>query len=677
MKNILYSIFIFCIMMLTITSAQLACAEESGICGDALVWSLSDEGELTISGTGDMTANYNLYATDKQPPWYAHRNNIKSVVIDEGVTTIGQYAFSGCAVLERVQLPGSMTSIGPYAFCNTAVVDISIPDSVTSVGNNAFSGCTKLIRAKLSNGITVLSNYVFSGCSSLSEVIIPDSVTTINSYAFQNCEMLEVVTVPNSVTSISAGAFSGCDSLREISLPFVGTKKGATETNGLFGIIFGNSYYQSDEMDYTSQYYSETSGMYYTKVPDSLKKVTIAMGPVLSYGAFSNCKNITEIKLPASLTTIGEYAFYGCTGLNSINIGTKVTSIGKNAFYGCAGFTSFVIPESVTSIGTNAFYGCSNITDIEWNAKNVRGISSTSRLFSTCGGVDGRLEVVFGANVEKIPAHLFCNTDVLQKVTINSAITEVDDETFYGCTKIAEINLPSSVTRIGKRAFYGCTSLKTLSIPQNVTEIDAQAFYNCVSFADVVLPDGLQTIEKEAFYGCASISSIIIPDGIGANRRQTFYNCTSLSVITIHESVTSIEYQAFYGCPFDDVYLNLSNSQWTKIDMGTFNSALLRATLHFKYSDNENSLYCDNYEKNENSVAFTARITSDTGAAKGTVIAASYDKNHRLETVNMYPANSMVNVTLNSSQGTYIKLMWWDIDKVFPYVKPYKINIQN
>ena len=282
----------------------------SGTCGaegnngDNLTWILDDEGVLTISGTGAM-ASWNW----KGSPWYANKDKIESVVIEDGVTSIGANAFDGCSGLTSITIPSSVTSIGEHAFYGcSGLTSITIPSSVTSIGAHAFWGCSGLTSITIPSSVTSIEKYVFSGCSGLTSITIPNSVTSIEWGAFSGCSGLTSITIPSSVTSIGEGAFEGCSGLTSITIPS-----------------------------------SVTSiGKY----------------------AFSGCSGLTSITIPSSVTSIGAYAFRGCSGLTSITIPSSVTSIGEYTFYGCSGLTSITIPNSVTSIGTSAFSGCSGLTRV-------------------------------------------------------------------------------------------------------------------------------------------------------------------------------------------------------------------------------------------------------------------------------------------------------------------------
>ena len=184
----------------------------SGTWGN-LTWTLDAEtGELVISGEGEM---HELSSTDA---WRNYQNIIKSVVIGDGITSIGNDAFSGCSSLTSIDIPNSVTSIGNFAFSRcSSLTNITIPDGVTSIGDSAFTNCSSLASITIPDGVTSIEYSVFSGCSSLASITIPNSATSIGAYAFRNCSSLTSITIPDSVTSIEYYAFKSCNSLTSVN----------------------------------------------------------------------------------------------------------------------------------------------------------------------------------------------------------------------------------------------------------------------------------------------------------------------------------------------------------------------------------------------------------------------------------------------------------------------------
>ena len=272
---------------------------------DNLTWKLYEDGKLTISGTGAMKDYDN---GDNRSPVY-NNSDVKKIVIEDGVTSVGDYAFRSCNNLTSITIPDSVTSIGNSAFERCiGLSSVTIPDSVTSIGNNAFYACSSLTSITIPDGVTSIGYSTFSYCSSLTSITIPDSVTSIGSYAFKNCSSLTSITIPDGVTYIGYDMFAGCKSLTSIT------------------------------------------------IPDSVTSI--------KNDAFKNCSSLTSITIPDSVTSIGDYAFQNCSSLTSITIPDGVTYIGYDMFAGCKSLTSITIPDSVTSIGESAFRGCTSLTSI-------------------------------------------------------------------------------------------------------------------------------------------------------------------------------------------------------------------------------------------------------------------------------------------------------------------------
>mgnify|MGYP001796510247 CR=1 FL=1 len=239
MKKLLY---LTCSALLTFS--MLKVSAQSGKTGK-LNWNISD-GTLTISGIGAMP-NYKYKQRKYRiiSPWYFYLNNIKSIVICEGVTSFGENAFyvyyndldvmftnyfdsdnsidenftKYCGVTS-VSIPNSVVSIGRSAFRNCRnLTSISVPNSVSTIGRSAFSACSKLTSLNLPNSITIVESYLCRGCSSLNSITIPNSVTYIRYSAFSGCHSLKFVVIPNSVTRIGGHAFAFCKGLTSITIP--------------------------------------------------------------------------------------------------------------------------------------------------------------------------------------------------------------------------------------------------------------------------------------------------------------------------------------------------------------------------------------------------------------------------------------------------------------------------
>ena len=334
-------------------SAAAESAAASGICGENLTWTLDAAGTLTVSGTGAMED----YHICNDMPWYQSRDSIKAVVIENGVTTIGEYAFYGCSSLTGITIPEGVTTIGEHAISDcSSLTSITLPQGLTAIGRSAFSDCSSLSSITLPEGVTTIGRSAFYGCSSLTSITIPEGVTAIGDRAFSGCSSLSSITIPESITAIGDSAFWGCSSLTGITIP---------------------------------------------------ERVT-AIGD----SAFWGCSSLTGITIPESVTAIGEDAFSGCRRLTDVSItdlaawckiafGNEeanplyqaenlylngelvetleipegVTVIRQGLFRNAACIRRVALPKGLKGVAANAFYGCTKIQEVfyagseaEWNA---------------------------------------------------------------------------------------------------------------------------------------------------------------------------------------------------------------------------------------------------------------------------------------------------------------------
>jgi len=472
------------ILLIALLMGLSANAEESGTCGPNLRWHLTNNRVLTISGKGKM---YN-YSDDNRAPWSG--DYIKRIIIGDGITTIGSYAFYNCSTLTSVTIPNSVTEIGGSAFAGcSALTSVTIPNSVTTIGWTAFEYCSSLTSVTISNSVTEIGASAFGDCRSLTSVTIPNSVMTIGWAAFENCSALTSVTIPNSVTEIGYSTFYNCSALTSVTIP---------------------------------------------------NSVTTIGGR-----AFYNCSSLTSVTISNSVTYISGSAFYNCSSLTSVTIPNSVTTIGDDAFEDCSSLTSVTIPNSVTYIGDRAF--TNNNAKIIWltntppaGYRNVEGgihyVTNNLYLGLSNKKVYPYLSSIFEVNgVKYVPVSertcdaLDCiytgdpyEVKINKKINykgIDMTVRDINPYTAYGCTNIkkAYIDINGS---IGDNAFSGCTNLVSVDIKAG-NNIGKWAFSACSRLKNFTFGSGLQSIEREAFSNCTNITQIsseaVVPPTCGIN----------------------------------------------------------------------------------------------------------------------------------------------------------------
>ena len=431
------------------------CAQTSGKCGDNLTWTLDSNGTLTISGTGKMTN----YDDSYDSPWYSSRNSIKKIIINSGVTSIGDYAFIYCSSVTSVTIPNSVTSIGDGSFHGcSSLTSVTIPNSVTSIGGDAFLGCSSLTSVTIPNSVTSIGDAAFRGCSSLTSITIPNSVKDIGSWAFMYCRSITSVSIPSSVTNIGQSAFGSCSSLTSIEVATDNPSYCSVE-----GVLFNK------EKNTIMQFPAGKEDQSYS-IPATVNTIYDR--------AFVGCSNLIDIMIPTSITKIGQCAFGSCA-FTTIIIPYSVTNIGMSAFWNCGSLTSVTIPNSVTSIAICAFRGCRGLTSVTI-PNSVTSIGDGAFL-----GCSGLTSLTIPNSVTSIGYEAFRGCSGLSSVVIGNRITGINNSVFIGCVGLVSVSIGNGVKIIQNELFKDCSELETISLGKSVKEIGAQAFSGCKRITDI------------------------------------------------------------------------------------------------------------------------------------------------------------------------------------------------
>ena len=527
-----------------------------------LTWKLYADGTLTISGTGAMK-NYDY--NDNPSPVY-NNSNVKKVVIEDGVTSIGNSAFNECISLTSITIPDSVTSIGTYAFSGCrSLTSITIPDSVTSIGAYAFQSCSNLTSITIPDSVTSIGASAFNSCSGLTSITIPDSVTSIGNFAFSYCISLTSITIPDSVTSIGSYAFYNCKNLTTISLSCKSSLKKSD---------FGD---KADLVSYTNQhpltktaakaatcsesgnkeYWTcEHCGKYFLSDdsnPETAKAVE------LSETVISASHKLTKVEAKdATCTEDGNKEYWTCEHCGKYFLSddtnpetAKAVELSETILPAIQHKNAELRNSSEPTETAPGYSGdlycpdCDKVVEkgyTYWNEGNL-----TWKLYE-----DGTLNISgTGAmkdyNDDDNPSPVYQNSNV-KKVVIEKGVTSIGNYAFSGCLGLKSITIPDGITSIGDHAFDSCINLRSITLPDSITSIGMWAFYNCWNVSSIIIPDGVTSIEDFTFNSCISLTSITIPNSVTNIKSSAFHNCADLTSITIPDSVTSIGYAAFSNC---------------------------------------------------------------------------------------------------------------------------------
>lgn len=544
---------------------------QQGGCGDNLTWTLDDAGTLTISGTGPMYDYYSYYDEwmGQCAPW--RYCDVRTLVLEEGITSIGSYAFAGCD-----DLSGQLT----------------LPSTLNRIGESAFDQCGFTGEVTVPAGVTSMEGSALSGLSGITGITFCPETPPMYSFYDWGLTALETISVP-------AGAYSAYAKLLAGNLPQGAKLKaiGATEEFLLDGTALVA--------------YNGSGGD--VVIPEGVTKI----GPA----AFTGCAEVTSLTIPEGVTEIERYAFQGCTGVTELTIPAGVQTIGYGAFLYMSNVTDVTFagatpPKAVsnawggmTSLETidvpsaaysqyarvlaNYYSGSARMTSRDFTGEFLLQGDTMAAYF----GTDSRVALPEG--ITKIGCGAFWNCKNLTELTIPQSLTEIEDYALKGCTGLTELTVPAGVLSVGNSAFSGMsqleaitfagvkppsfagsmsgmTALKTIYVPgeaiggyitvlksvfssdvrilslDNTTEFyieDGVLVSYLGSGGDVTIPDTVTAIGKDAFRSCAELTSITIPGSVLSIGDYAFYQCRNLAgPLTIPDTVTTIGSCAFAYC---------------------------------------------------------------------------------------------------------------------------------
>lgn len=371
-------------------------------------WVLTSDGTLTISGTGALSYSNN--------PWLSFKDSVTKVVIEEGVTTTGEFTFGeGFNKLKEVVLPSTLMAIENGAFnqCES-LTSITMAEGLKTIGEAAFSQCTSLKAINFPLSVTSIGDEAFAECTGLKSLTLPEGLTTIGKGAFRECtDITGELRFPSTLTAIGSISFQKCINITTLYI----NKELKKADSGIFGGCTALSEVVIESgMKEIPSYLFDCSDITSLTIPDTVTTIG-------DY-AFRESR-LKSIDFPQSVTSIGESAFMQCTDLTSLTLPDKITTIGRSTFEGCSGISGrLVLPSSLSNLGYYAFDSCSGITSV-FIGKNITG---ADKAFRNCTSLSS-VEFEFG--MKTIPGYICAEMPYLSRVTIPTTVTAIESGAFY------------------------------------------------------------------------------------------------------------------------------------------------------------------------------------------------------------------------------------------------------
>lgn len=395
-----------------------------GARGASVTWELDRNGTLTFRGSGKMQDYEWLLGKrgwEIKPAWITSAEKIKVVSVEQGVTSIGAWAFNDCSNLRSVVLASGVTSIGADAFSSCQSLEsIQIPGSMTEIGEFAFYDCD------------ALTDVYYDGTKKQWKAVQRGD---------RGNDALLNATIHCTDGDIDIVASGTCGENGK-NLTWELDKDGTLTISGSGNMQDYNAWTNRVPWDYYK---------------DNIKTVNVEDGVnYIGYVAFSRCYNLTTVKLGADVKTIGNSAFYMCNSLTEVELPSSLRDLEAYAFSYCEALEHIVIPQGVTEIRDWAFDHCSSLTDI-----------------------------TLPSSVTNISGAAFSNCNSLAQIELPAGLTRIENYLFENCSSLTSIRIPAGVDRIGSAAFTGCKSLTSIEIPASVTSIGARAFDGCRNLTDV------------------------------------------------------------------------------------------------------------------------------------------------------------------------------------------------
>ncbi len=548
---------------------------------------------------------------------YPTGNTATDYTVLSGTQTIGGGSFAGTFYLQNAISPDGVRLIGASAFARSSVVTVTLGNGLTEIGESAFSYAARLTSVNLPEGLEKVGKQAFYGTASLLELVIPDSLTVLTAYSFYGCGARQY-TLPETLTAIEFCAMAENTNLYSLQIPDRVTQIGryAFAYNLNMAEV---TFRETTQLDRISINSFALCGLQSFTVPanvstiaqgafagcDRLTHITFAQNSKLtsiSAYMFDGCSALTEIVFQsgsaltsvqahglegmarlcrvdfgdAKLTEIDNFAFRFCESLTEIEIPEGVVNVGRFAFYGCKSLQEVVLPSTLEHIGRFAFLGTNDVSlyfaaealplylDEDWDhdvkgyylgVTDVLEAASWKYALLSSGGValleytgnDTLIDLSaldLGGKIVTLGGGLFAY-GAIESVVLPDTLITIQNEAFYH-SALQSVTIPKSLQFIGRAAFAD-TPLETLTFEEGsaLTVIEQSAFENTKSLGAVSLPASLNTLGRAVFQS-SGITSLHFADGIGITEiPESAFAYSNISSLTLPQGITLINHNAF------------------------------------------------------------------------------------------------------------------------------------
>ena len=524
--------------------------------------------------------------------------------------------------------------------------ELQVPEGICTVGEGAFKGCASLKKVVLPRGLNCIMGDAFKGCRKLEEIIIPDGVSYIGRYAFHRCHALRRIILPPSVEELGECAFLYCDSMREAQLP--GVKRMGMEAlaNGISleklvisseldkrcicdvftgcGRVREISCVRIDTADSgvsvetvcipnvvevvagafrvpplvelvvrdILERMMELEGRTLVRFRVNIKQIEIPEGiEVLAKSSFYDMRGIVDIRLPGSLKHIESRAFRNCIGLERVTFGGSEVEIDEDAFRNCTSLKSVRTCDGAeyTFHGLNDIYRTdTGLSDREEDKNAVpelvrvvhRQVLGNFRVSGTILlqylGAESR--VVIPEGITRIAEEAFAGIETIDRVILPESLREIGAEAFRGCLLLQTIALPKGLCRIGAGAFESCVKLLRMEIPEQIEVLEDRTFRHCRALQEIHLPEGMQRIRESVFYGCSGLKKLQLPKHLACIGKMAFYR-SGLREVWIPAVTETVESLAFAKSDLQRVWISGGNETGKNYGADVFGGCVMLKTV--------------------------------------------------------------------------------------------------